>query len=213
MPGKAGPVHRLISLAALTLVITAGAACSSDDGDDLPPPPASPADGQASPSPAETLDPRDAEAWDEIQARFDGFMETWIKWAAEGIPGGLQDPAIAELNEYAEAFLRDDAAAELTQELRNGQRRTGRPEWRDTQLLELDWDRTVQELVVPEAVFEVCVDDSDWLVVDAETGEPVPAELSGPHVWTITAWWVEEREFGPDGWALSQREVDGSRSC
>jgi hypothetical protein len=200
-------------MTALAMAITiAGTACSSDEGDDLPPP-ASPGSAQDTPAPAESLDPRDAEAWDEIQARFDGFMETWIKWAADGRPGGFVDPATAELHEYAEAFLLDEVVAELTQEARDGNLRMGQPEWRDSQLLTLDWDRTVQELSVPEAVFEVCVDDSDWLVVDAETDEPVSAEPRGPHVWTMTARWAEEPEFGPDGWALFQREIDRSRLC
>jgi hypothetical protein len=186
------------------------AACGND-GDDLPPPPPPTANGAATTSPpAPTLDARDAEAWEEIRAKFDGFMETWIKWAAEGRPGGFVDPATAELNEHAQLFLLDEAVAQLTEEARDGQLRMGRLEWRDAQLVSMDWDREVQDRVVPEAIFEVCVDDSEWVVVDAETGEPVGVEPSGPQLWTITAWWAEEREFGTDGWAPSQREVGGS---
>jgi hypothetical protein len=190
----------------------AGSAACSDDGDDLPPPPSADEGAATMPS-APTLDARDAEAWAEIQTKFDGFMETWIKWAAEGSPGGFENPATIELAEYAYVFLHDDVAVELFEHRRNGLVRTGRPEWRNALLIGIDWDRMVQDLVVPETIFEVCVDDSDWVVVDADSSDPVEPDAGRPQVWTITAWWAEEREFGPDGWALSRREVGGSRSC
>jgi hypothetical protein len=207
---RAGRVLRFVVTAGLIAVFVVGAAACGND-DDLPPPGSPPLnDGGPTSPPAPTLDARDAEAWQEIQTKFDGFMETWIKWAAEGRPGGFEDPVTAEFNEYSEFMLRDEAVAQIDHETNEGQVRTGRPEWRDARLIGIDWDRTVQELIVPEAVFEVCVDDSGWTVVDAESSEPAGIEPSGPEQWTITAWWVEEREFGTDGWALSQREFGGS---
>jgi hypothetical protein len=194
------------------IALAAGAVACTDDGDDLPPPP--PPNAEASPaSPTPTFDAPTTEAWEEIQTKFDGMMEAWIKWAAQLSPGGFENPAVSEVGEYADLFLLNDFMNELVDNTAAGHVRTGRPTWRDARLLSIDWERTVQDLVVPEAVFEVCVDDTEWVKVDAETGEPVPGEPVGPHIWTVTAWWVEEQEFGPDGWGLGEREVDRSRSC
>jgi hypothetical protein len=206
---RARPVRHFMTVAGLISVLVASAACGDDD--DLPPPASPPpADGAATSPPAPTLDARDAEAWEEIQTKFDGFMETWIKWAAEGSPGGFEDPAIAELNEYADILLRDEVGAELIQDSRDGRRRTGRPVWSEARPLEFDWDREVQDQVVPEAIFEVCVDDTEWIVVDADSGEPIGGEQAAQQLWTVTAWWAEQRDFGPEGWALAQREIGGS---
>lgn len=202
---------RLALLCAGAIALLLGVVACQDDGE-LPPPASPPASIPPS-SPTPTLDERTAEAWEEIQAKFDGFMEAWIKWAAEGWPGGFVDPASMELNEYAESRMHDQAMAALREEADRGHVRTGQPVWRDARLLGIDWDRTVQDLEVPEAVFEVCVDDHGWIKVDAETGEPVSAEPGSPHIWTVTAWWVENRDFGPDGWALADRTVDRSRPC
>lgn len=208
MSPRVRQVWRCLVMAGLVAVLVIGAA-GCGDNDDLPPPvsPAASEGGAASP-PSPPLDARDAEAWKEIQAKFDGFMETWIKWAAQGSPGGFEDPATAELHDYAAAFLWDEAVAELAQQAQHGQRRTGRPDWRDAHLLVLDWDRTVNGRKVPEARFDVCVDDREWIVVEAGTGEPVSAKPGGPSVWTVTARWSEDPEFGPQGWALIRREID-----
>jgi hypothetical protein len=203
---------RLVAIAAYIAAIAAlGSAACGDDSSDLPAP--APPLSVSPVSPTPTLDERTAEAWEEIQATFDGFMETWIKWAAEGRPGGFVDPATSELNEYAEFRIRDEAVAELTQEARAGNVREGRPGWVFQRLLSVDWEREVEDRAVPEAIFEVCVDDSEWILVDEETRDPVNADVVGPHLWTVTAWWFEDREVGPEGWALSQREVDRGRSC
>lgn len=209
MSPRAGCVRRFIIVSGLIAVlIIDAAACGNDD--DLPPAPSPANNGAATSPPAPTLDARDAEAWEEIQAKFDGFMETWIKWAAAGRPRGFDDPVTGEFNEYAEFQIRDQAIAQLDQETRDGQRRTGRPVWLDARLMGIDWDRKVQDLVVPEAMFGVCVDDTQWRVVDAESGEPAGVQPAGRELWTITAWWAEERDFGTAGWALSQRDVGGS---
>jgi hypothetical protein len=205
-------LHRLSLLLGSLLALPLSSTACAGDGDDLPPPPSAPAE-QLSASTAPTLDERTAEAWEEIQGKFDGFMETWIKWAAQGRPGGFVDPATAELNEYAEFRIRDEAVAALTRESRDGLVREGRPRWYGERLLSVDWDREVQDHAVPEAIFEVCVDDREWTLVDEETREPVQADVVGSHLWTVTAWWFEDREVGPDGWALSQREVDRSEAC
>jgi hypothetical protein len=206
--------HTRVVTVVIGLCVVVAGVTACDQGDDLPPPPPdAPVDSPSPPAPTQSLDARDAEAWQEIQARFDSFMETWIKWSAEGAPGGFVDPATAELHEYADVFLWDEAVAQLGQEADNGQVRTGRPEWRDANLIGIDWEREIQDLVVPEAVFQICVDDSEWVVVDTDSGEPTPAEPGGPQMWRLTAWWIEDREFGPDGWAMVQREVDRSQPC
>ncbi|HEY8473983.1 MAG TPA: hypothetical protein VIL37_15290 [Natronosporangium sp.] len=192
----------------IAAVMVHASACGND-GDDLPPPAEAPNPATTSP-PEPTLDERDAAAWEEIQTKFDGFMETWIKWSAEGRPRSFEDPVTADFNEYSEFQARDHAIGQLDQETRDGQIRTGEPTWFDPRLLGIDWDRKVQDLVVPEAVFEICVDDSQWIVVDAESGEPAGVQPLGRRLWTVRAWWAEEREFGTDGWALSQLEVGGS---
>jgi hypothetical protein len=204
---------RLVKVAIGLIAVLVGTGACGDGGDDLPAAPDTPADTPATSPPTATLDARDAGAWQEIQARFDAFMETWIKWSAEGSPGGFVDPATAELHEYADIFLWDEVVAQLDREASDGQLRTGRPEWRDSRLIEIDWDHEIQDRLVPEAIFEVCVDDSNWTLVDAETGEPVAGDRGGPHLWWVTASWVEDQESGPDGWGLTQREVDRSRSC
>jgi hypothetical protein len=211
---QAGRVCRITALIGCAMVFAAGAAACNGGGDDLPPPPPPSPNAEApSASPTPTFDARTTEAWQEIQTKFDGLMEAWIKWAAEGSPGGFENPAVSEVGEYADLFFLNDFMNELVDDTQAGHVRTGRPTWRDARLLSIDWEREVQDVVVPEAVFEICVDDSEWIKVDADTSEPAPGEPGGPHVWSVTAWWEEEREFGPEGWALIQREVDRSRSC
>lgn len=215
--------HRRVALAASAAALILGATACSDDGSDLPPPP-SPVDEPAgSPTLAPTFDARTIEAWQELQARFDELMETWIRWAAEGSPGGFVDPSTVELGRYVVDLFLSDVTVELADHARNGQVRDGRPVWRDAQLLDLDWDRMAQfegeEVNRPLATFDVCVDDSDWVVVDADTGEPATGEPGGAHVWTVQASLGEQRDeqglpTEEDEWRFFERDThDRSRPC
>lgn len=205
-----GHARRFAAAAGVLAVLAGGAGCGEDQVD--LPTPVSPRPEPVS-APTSTLGPEEAEAWTEIQTRFDAFMETWIRWAAEGSPGGIENPAAVELGEHTDEFLLNEAATDLAELAQQEQLRTGRPQWRDARPVRFDFERTVQDQVVPEAVFEVCVDGTDWVVVAADSGEPAGTEPDGPQLWTITAWWAEQRDFGPDGWALTKREVDRRRPC
>jgi hypothetical protein len=203
-----------LALTAAVLIASA-AACAEDDGDGLPPP-ASPPPSDA-PSPATSLDPKDAATAEEILAAFDSYMEALVELSTEGVPGGTAETEdrLEEVHVSGEAY--DRLAFDLlTENYLAGYATSGKIVW-DVVAFEIDWDHTFPanpDKVVPLATLEVCLDESRWTTVDRETDEVV----AGPGERYLSAVTVTWRDTDPDRpereprWQVSFRE-DRDEPC
>lgn len=201
-----------VVLAGLTSVV---AGCGGDEPSDLPSPlpegsPPAPA------SPAVSLSPEDARAAQEILAAFDEYMAVYIELSTAGAPGGSEE-TLARLEGVPIAgevmvALRFDLLAENYEA---GRATTGEVTW-TAHVTEVDWDfspETNPDVTYPMAYLRVCFDESDWVMVDVETGEVVEGPR-GRYVSEVTARWVdpetEPNQTASEGWYIIRREDTGA---
>ena len=192
-------------LASALAVLPAG--CGEDEPD-LPTPVVAPSHASETPTPTTTLSPAEVEAVEEVLALYDGYFTDYVALAT-----GEEPVATASrLLQYAEPDLAVGARNEIVQNLIDERVFTGDLSWTLLEPAEVDLARSVDGENRPQVVFRVCVDGSAWELVDQ--GGTVVQEPPGRYVSTVTGQWREEREFGPDGWALhAQQDDDRSETC
>lgn len=191
-------------LASALAVLPAG--CGEEEPD-LPAPVAAPSQAGATPTPTSTLSSEEAEAIEEVLALYDGYLTDYVALATG------EEPMVtaSRLLQYAEQDLAIEARNELVQNLLDERVFTGDLSWTLLEPAEIDLARSVDGEDRPLLVLRICVDGSAWELVDQDG--TVVQEPPGRYVSTVTAQWREEREFGPDGWALQAQEDDRSEAC
>src|SRR5690606_29906928 len=139
--------------------------------DDLPPPPASaPASSQ---DPIETiaLTPKEEQAVEEAQAKFDEFMNAYVHEATTGEPydSGAGPVIGGHPLKYLTIPLYQEIQAEFVEYYNAGQLAEGDLRWTFLGVKDVDLDRMVGDENVPAVWLQYCIDPSDWQMVDAET--------------------------------------------
>ena len=201
----------VVLLTAVGLTLTA---CGSDRGDDLPPPPASaPASSQ---DPAETiaLTPEEEQAVEEAQAKFDEFMNAYVHEATTGEP--FDTPAGPVIGghplEHAEFPLYQEVQAEFVEYYDEGHVAKGDLRWTFLGVEEVDLDLMVNDKNVPAVWLRYCIDQTDWQMINAETGDPV-TEPGDRQIAVFEAIWYDDADGArAEGWRIAERQWTGE-SC
>ncbi|QSB13274.1 hypothetical protein JQS43_16765 [Natronosporangium hydrolyticum] len=200
----------MIALAAAATVVLAAAAACGDEDLDLPPPPASPAPTTDN-TPESNLDPADAADAEEILAAFDSYMEGYVELTQEGVLGGTDETMdrLEEIHVAAEAF--DELAFEiLTPNAQAGHATSGTLGW-EAQVREIDWEHSFEysDDVIPRAIIDACIDETDWTTIEVDSGEVVdgPGSRYTSEIW-VTWWEADEYSEQEDRWHVSFRYDD-----
>jgi hypothetical protein len=204
-----------VLLAVVGLTLTA---CGSDRGDDLPPPPASaPASSQ---DPIETiaLTPKEEQAVEEAQAKFDEFMNAYVHEATTGEPydSGAGPVIGGHPLKYLTIPLYQEIQAEFVEYYNAGQLAEGDLRWTFLGVKDVDLDRMVGDENVPAVWLQYCIDPSDWQMVDAETRQTAEGSTGLPDVPEVAVfravWYDDDDGARTEGWRVAEREWTGE-SC
>ncbi|WP_335988504.1 hypothetical protein [Glycomyces sp. MUSA5-2] len=193
-PSGATMIRVFIALATGSLLATGLTACSEDETP-ADPAPATTSTPSASASPAvapeDIVDPHEAAV-----AAFERFMDAFV--AASAIP----DPASVELATAATGDALRAVTDALQTNLDEGERSEGEPAISDVTVTESALNTDPIQVVVTS-----CQDTTDWLSVDAETGEPVADEEYGRrHIEALV-------ELLDGRWYVTDLAVQGVGTC
>jgi hypothetical protein len=143
-------------------------------------------------------------------------LEGLVELSKEGVPGGT-DETLARIDALpitglVTAHLMDEL---LTPNYRAGRTTAGELTW-TAEVVGIDWEFSYEhnpDNVFPHATLRVCIDETEWITVDAATGQVV----DGPgarHLSTVTARWREPTEdlFIEPGWYIVTRD-DSTEPC
>jgi hypothetical protein len=188
---------RLSLFAVVALVVpTTLIACSSDAAGDSS---ASPDTKAATPGPAVTTPVVPEDIDDPLEASiaaFERFMHLFVE--ASAVP----DPEHPGLTAAASGDALDSITQALQTRVERGQRSEGQP-----QLLGISVKDAALDTEPVQVAIVTCQDSTDWIVVDAATGEPVPDEDYGRrHIEALV-----ERIDGH--WYVTRLAIRGTGSC
>jgi hypothetical protein len=195
----------------LTLALAACSNASGDSGDDPPSlPPSAPAATQA---PAQTIEltPEEEQAVEEAKAKFDEFMEAYVYEATTGEPldTGAGPVIGGHPLEHAEFPLRQEIQIELVENYDEGHVAKGDLRWTFLGVEDVDLDRMVNDKNVPAVWLRYCIDQTDWQMVNAETGDPV-TEPGDRQIAVFRAIWYDDDGGARTArWLIAEREWTG----
>jgi hypothetical protein len=198
-----------IFTAALVIVGTGG--CGDDS--DLPPAASPPA--TTSEAPGLDLTPAEQEAVDEARTTFDNFMNAYVEDATTGEPFETEmGPVIGGRPlEYLTGTLTQEVQSELVENRNENRVFAGSLTWNFVEVDNVDLDRTVQGRSVPTVRMSYCVDTTNWIIVDKDTGDPV-GRPSARQIQTVEAVWFDDDGGARDeGWRFANREALQESSC
>lgn len=122
-------------------------------------------------------------------------------WATVAEATSIPDPAFPALTEVAAGAALTTAQDLAQAALNAGERDTGAP------IHDAEVTRTYPEADPPQYVITDCADSSEWITVDADTGEPIPDEEYGRRAIEALVEHVDGR------WLVTEVAVQGLNSC